>query len=119
MRKYKAKYRYTDCKVLRVVDGDTVDLSINLGFSIFTEKRVRLWGINTSESRTRNSAEKVLGLAAKAELTGRLPVGSSCTLDSIDLGKYGRVLGVIFTEHGVNINELMLGTEGTVENYYE
>ena len=111
----KTPYRYSSCKVDRVVDGDTVDLWINLGFSTFVKKRVRLWGINTPECRTRDLAEKALGLAAKEHMKAHLG-GGVCDLDSLELGKYGRVLGIIYVE-GKNINERMLKSEGTTEYY--
>lgn len=109
----RAPYRYADCRVERVVDGDTVDLWINLGFSTFVKKRVRLMGIDTPECRTRNKIEKALGLAAKRELE-RLLEGGVCDLDSHELGKYGRVLGTLRIG-GRNLNKLMLKTDGTVE----
>ena len=56
------------CKVLRVVDGDTIDVNIDLGFNIWHRGRVRMAGIDTPESRTRNLEEKKLGLASKARL---------------------------------------------------
>lgn len=114
-RPSKTPFRYSKCKVDRVVDGDTVDVWINLGFSTFVKKRVRMWGINTPESRTRNKAEKVLGLAAKEELK-RLLEGGVCDLDSLELGKYGRVLGILWVG-SKNINKEMLKTEGTTEYY--
>tara|TARA_R100000152_G_C6772989_1_gene200138 strand:- start:1102 stop:1452 length:351 start_codon:yes stop_codon:yes gene_type:complete len=111
----KPPYRYAKCRVDRIVDGDTVDLWINLGFSTFVKKRIRMYGINTPESRTRDKAEKKLGLAAKAELE-RLLDGGTCDLDSHELGKYGRVLGTIWVG-GKNVNKAMLKTEGTTEYF--
>ena len=111
----KAPFRYSFCKVDRVVDGDTCDLWINLGFSTFVKKRIRMWGINTPESRTRDKAEKVLGLAAKERLKELLECGE-CDLDSLELGKYGRVLGTLRVG-SKNINKEMLKTEGTTEYY--
>jgi len=114
-RPKKAPFRYSFCKVDRVVDGDTCDLWINLGFKTFVKKRIRMWGINTPESRTRDKAEKVLGLAAKARLKELLE-GGECDLDSLELGKYGRVLGILYVK-GKNVNAEMLKTEGTTEYY--
>ena len=111
----KTPYRYSSCTVLRIVDGDTFDARINLGFGIFVKKRIRMWGINTPESRTRDLAEKKLGLAAKEHLKAHL-AGGVCDIDSIELGKYGRVIGIAYVE-GKNINERMLKTEGTTEYY--
>lgn len=111
----KPPYRYSACKVDRIIDGDTCDLWINLGFSTFVKKRIRMWGIDTPESRTRNKAEKVLGLAATARLNELLSEGV-CDLDSLELGKYGRVLGILHVG-ATNVNAEMLKTEGTREYY--
>ena len=93
-------YEYK-CKILRVVDGDTVDVDIDLGFGMWMHKeRVRMMGIDTPESRTRDKVEKTFGLASKARLKELLPVGSISVLKTeIDRsgedsrGKFGRVLG--------------------------
>ena len=88
-------YEYK-CKIDRVVDGDTVDVDIDLGFGIWLRKeRVRLYGIDTPESRTRDLEEKKYGLAAKSFVQDLLPVGSMQTLRTRkdDKGKFGRILG--------------------------
>lgn len=93
-------YEYR-CKVLRVVDGDTVDVDIDLGFGIsLNDERVRIMGIDTPESRTRDKVEKVFGLAAKARLKEMLDNKSGPILktqinkDGEDMkGKFGRILG--------------------------
>ena len=93
-------YEYK-CKILRVVDGDTVDIDIDLGFGMWMHKeRVRMMGIDTPESRTRDKVEKKFGLASKARLKELLPVGSKQHLKTeIDRsgedkkGKFGRILG--------------------------
>ena len=78
----------------RVVDGDTIDAMIDLGFGVHVKKRIRLSGINAPESRTRNLVEKKLGLAAKERLKEMLEGAANCfELESKELGKYGRVLG--------------------------
>ena len=78
----------------RVVDGDTIDAEIDLGFDIKVKKRIRLAGINAPESRTRNKVEKKLGLAAKERLIEMLEGAANVfELESQDVGKYGRVLG--------------------------
>ena len=85
------------CVVTRVVDGDTVDVDVDLGFDVWLKKqRVRLAGIDTPESRTRNLAEKALGLAAKERLK-ELCMGE-VTLESHGKGKYGRILGRLFVD---------------------
>ena len=86
-------YRY-NAKLIRVVDGDTIDAYIDLGFDVHVKKRIRLAGINAPESRTRNKVEKKLGLAAKERLIDILEGAANCfELQSEELGKYGRVLG--------------------------
>lgn len=84
------------CKILRVVDGDTVDVDIDLGFGIWIHKeRIRLWGMDTPESRTRDLEEKKYGLLAKQKVLEWLPEGSAQTLITVKdkAGKFGRVLG--------------------------
>jgi micrococcal nuclease len=93
-------YEYK-CKILRVVDGDTVDVDIDLGFGVWMHReRVRMMGIDTPESRTRDKVEKKFGLASKAKLKALLPIGSMQVLKTeIDRsgedkkGKFGRILG--------------------------
>ena len=79
-------------KVVRIVDGDTLDAEIDIGFDVFVKKRIRLYGIDTWESRTRDLEEKKKGLAAKARLIEILEDnGNKFVLQSHELGKYGRV----------------------------
>ena len=89
-------YEY-QCKILRVVDGDTVDIDIDLGFGVWLHReRVRIAGIDTPESRTRDATEKVFGLASKQRLKDFLPVGSMQVLvckEYDSKGKFGRILG--------------------------
>ena len=85
-------------KISRVVDGDTVDVSLDLGFSILHKARVRLMGIDTPESRTRDKAQKVFGLASKQRLKDLLKMGTvrmECTKEK---GKFGRILGTLYIE---------------------
>tara|TARA_Y100000034_G_C6650941_1_gene284903 strand:- start:29 stop:412 length:384 start_codon:yes stop_codon:yes gene_type:complete len=92
MYEYKAK-------LVRVVDGDTVDAMIDCGFSVFRKERIRLKGINAPESRTRDKEEKKRGLAAKARLKELIREGKNefMVKTSIDKkGKYGRLLGELF-----------------------
>ena len=100
----------------RVVDGDTVDVTLDLGFDVKLHKqRVRLHGIDPPESRTRNLAEKKLGLAAKERLK-ELCVGRF-KVKSLGKGKYGRVLGIPYTEDGQDICQLLID-EGHAVEYY-
>ena len=93
-------YEYR-AKILRVVDGDTVDVDIDLGFGVWMHKeRVRMMGIDTPESRTRDKVEKKFGLASKEYVKAYLPIGSMQVLKTeIDKsgedkkGKFGRILG--------------------------
>ena len=109
------KYIYR-AKLDRVVDGDTVDAMIDVGFDIWVKKRIRYMGIDTWESRTRDLDEKKKGLAAKARNKDLLMNVSSkpgyFRLKSHGVGKYGRVLGEIFIQDtkGVqyNINETLV-----------
>ena len=112
------KYIYRG-KLERVVDGDTIDALIDVGFDIWIKKRIRYSGIDTWESRTRDLAEKAKGLEAKARNKELLMEVSSKSgyfrLKSYGVGKYGRVLGEIFIEDSEgkqwNINDTLI-TEG-------
>ena len=109
------KYIYRG-KLERVVDGDTIDALIDVGFDIWVKKRIRQSGIDTWESRTRDLAEKAKGLEAKARNKELLMEISSKSgyfrLKSYGVGKYGRVLGEIFIEDSegkqYNINETLI-----------
>ena len=86
-------YEY-QCKIVRVVDGDTVDVDIDLGFGVWMRgQRIRLYGIDTPESRTRDKAEKVCGLFAKQFLKQQLGKTSTLRTKKDGKGKYGRILG--------------------------
>lgn len=102
------------CTLDRVVDGDTVDVNINLGYKIvLTKQRVRLVGIDTPESRTRNLSEKKLGLEAKALLKELTSDGF--VLESQGRGKYGRILGVLWDHDGNSINQKLIDAGLAVE----
>ena len=117
------KYIYR-AKLDRVVDGDTVDALIDVGFDIWFKKRIRFKGVDTWESRTRNLEEKKKGLAAKARTKELLEKVSSKSgyfrIKSYGLGKYGRVLADIFIQNkkGENIcvNKVLL-KEGHAYTY--
>ena len=107
-------------KLDRVIDGDTIDVNMDLGFDISVHKRIRLVGIDTPESRTRDLEEKKRGLASKARLIELLDKGD-LVVESKDVGKYGRVLGVlhIYPEDNLpfNINEKLV-EEGYAVEYH-
>ena len=110
------------CKVTRVVDGDTVDVEIDLGFQVMHRARVRMLGIDTPESRTRNLAEKALGLASKARLKELLKGKKTQIVCTKEKGKFGRVLGVIWTidkvtGEEINVND-RLCEEGHARPYF-
>ena len=109
--------------VLRVVDGDTVDVDIDLGFGVWLrDERVRIMGIDTPESRTRDKVEKVFGLAAKSRLKSLL--GKTAILktqvnkDGEDMkGKFGRILGDFVSEDGRMVTDVMI-EEGHCVAYF-
>ena len=104
------------CELERVIDGDTVDVTINLGFDVQLKKqRLRLHGIDTPESRTRNLAEKALGLAAKERLIELC--GETLNIQSLGKGKYGRILAIPYTLDDRNICEMLI-EEGHAVEYF-
>ena len=115
-------YEYK-CKVNKVIDGDTVDVDIDLGFGVvLTDERVRVMGIDTPESRTRNKVEKLFGLASKARLKELL--SKHCVLkteinkNGEDMkGKFGRVLGDFVATDGRMITDILI-EEGYAVAYH-
>ena len=104
-------------KCLRVVDGDTVDAQIDLGFDTHKVIRIRLVGVNAAESHTRDLEEKARGLAAKQFVKDILKKhNNEFILHSQGVGKYGRCLGEIFLGD-VKLNELLI-TEGHAVEYF-
>tara|TARA_A100000172_G_scaffold61812_1_gene41197 strand:+ start:355 stop:735 length:381 start_codon:yes stop_codon:yes gene_type:complete len=98
----------------RIVDGDTFDCILDLGFDVKLHKqRVRLAGIDTPESRTRDLAEKKLGLAAKERLK-ELCFGKF-KVKSLGKGKYGRIIGIPYTENGDDICQMLIDEGHAVE----
>jgi micrococcal nuclease len=109
------------CKVTRVVDGDTIDVNIDLGFQIWHKARVRMLGIDTPESRTRNLKEKALGLASKARLKELLKGQKVKIACSKEKGKFGRVLAtvLIVTKDGIETDcNTQLIEEGHARPYF-
>ena len=108
-------FEYRIKSVDRVVDGDTVDITVDLGFSIFHKVRVRLEGIDTPEVRTKDLREKAAGIAAADFLEQILEGVGQLTIKTSKQGKYGRYLGTIYKD-GKNLNEVMI-VEGYAERY--
>jgi micrococcal nuclease len=105
-------YQYK-CKIIKVLDGDTVDIDLDLGFKIIlANQRVRMAGVDTPESRTTIAEEKVRGLLSKKKLAEKLPIGSWQIIetqkpDSND-DKFGRILGVFVLEDGTRVNDWLI-----------
>lgn len=100
-------YEYKIKEVVKVVDGDTIDIIIDLGFDLTKKERVRLAGIDTPESRTKDLEEKELGLEAKEFLERRIADCENLWVSTEKDGKYGRMLGTIWCGV-ININEEMI-----------
>ena len=111
-------YQYR-CQILRVVDGDTVDIDIDLGFGVWMRKqRVRLYGVDTPESRTRDLEEKKFGMMAKKYVKGHLPIGTDQILRTHKdgKGKFGRILGEFIVEEGMTtLNALLIKNHHAVK----
>ena len=120
----KSCYNFRVTEINRVLDGDTIDVTIDLGFDLFKKERVRIAGVDTPEKRTRDLEEKALGIDATNWLKDKL----ESTLSGDDelsirtelvggVGKYGRLLGWLYVgEDTVSLNELMI-TEGYAHAY--
>ena len=105
-------YEYAVKEITKVIDGDTVDVVIDLGFNLSKKERVRLAGIDTPESRTRDTEEKVFGLEAKAYLKTRLENCEKLIVKTEKDGKYGRMLGWFYSyeeETSINIEMVEKG----------
>ena len=105
------------CVIQRIVDGDTVDIDIDLGFGIWLRKeRIRIAGIDTPEKRTRDKVEKVFGLAATAKAHELIPEGSECIIRTRRdrAGKYGRTMGDFVLEDGRLYTNIMVETHHAV-----
>ena len=113
-------YEYS-CKIVRVIDGDTVDVDIDLGFGMWIHKeRIRLYGIDTPESRTRDKIEKQYGLLAKKHVQKFLPTGSKQTLVTVQdkAGKFGRILGKFKIEYPEEEGYVTTLNEWLVNNHH-
>lgn len=110
-------YKYK-AKLIKIVDGDTVDLMVDLGFDTFRKERFRLYGINAPESRTRDLEEKKRGLAAKAYLAEQMKELKFIETMQDKKGKYGRFLVKLFNNHHVCINDIMVKAKHAVHKDY-
>ena len=115
-------YEYR-CKIVKIIDGDTVDVDLDLGFGVWMHKeRIRLYGIDTPESRTRDLDEKKYGLIAKGWIEKFMPVGSMQTLitQKDKSGKFGRILGKFRVNDGhydIILNDWMISNHHAVAYY--
>jgi len=102
-------YSYRVKSIVKIIDGDTFDCIMDLGFDVLLEARVRMMGIDTPESRTRDLEEKKFGLLAKEYLTEKLSTEDIIVTTEVDneKGKFGRILGWLWC-NGVNINNQMI-----------
>ena len=120
----KSCYNFRVTEVNKVLDGDTIDVTIDLGFDLFKKERVRIAGVDTPEKRTRNLEEKELGIDAtnwlKEKLEGTLAGDDELTIRTElvgGVGKYGRLLGWLYVGESVlSLNEQMI-TEGYAHAY--
>ena len=111
-------YEYR-CVILRVIDGDTADVDIDLGFGVWLKnQRVRFYGVDTPESRTSDKEEKVYGLMAKKFVQKYLPLGTTQVLRTKKdgVGKYGRILGEFVIED-TTLNQMLIDTHNAVAYY--
>ena len=120
----KSCYNFRVTKINRVVDGDTIDVTIDLGFDLYKKERVRVAGVDTPEKRTRNLEEKALGVDAtawlKAKLEETIKGDEELTVRTElkgGVGKYGRLLGWLYVgDSDISLNEQMI-TEGYAHAY--
>jgi len=110
-------YQYKIKKIKRIIDGDTVDLDIDLGFGITLSHRVRLKGINAAETRTLDLEEKNKGIQARLWLEKELSKSGEWIIETTKEDKYGRMLGTLYlVGEPVTVNERMLN-EGIARPY--
>ena len=120
----KSCYNFRVTEITKVLDGDTIDVTIDLGFDLFKKERVRVAGVDTPEKRTRDLEEKELGIDAtnwlKEKLESTLAGDDELTIRTElvgGVGKYGRLLGWLYVgESNVSLNEQMI-TEGYAWEY--
>lgn len=111
-------YQYR-AKILKVVDGDTVQIDLDLGFNIIlANQKVRLAGVDTPESRTANTEEKPRGMLSKKKLAEKLPVGTWTIVETMrsdnNDDKFGRILGCFILDDGTNVNNWLIDNNYSV-----
>ena len=112
-------FSYRVKKVTKIVDGDTIDVTLDMGFDILYQQRVRLFGIDTPESRTRDKEEKKYGLLSKYFLQDCIKKGKKITIKTYkgdETGKFGRILGDVWID-GKSVNQIMCD-KGYAVPYY-
>ena len=113
-------YEY-NAKLSKVIDGDTIDADIDLGFQTFIKQRIKLYGVDTPQSRSKVTTEKEEGIKAKNKLIELLPRDFKVRTVLNRRGKFGRVLGYVYVVDSdgkeVNINETMI-KEGYATKYF-
>ena len=112
-------FSYRVNKVIKVVDGDTIDVMLDLGFDIMYKSRVRLFGIDTPESRTSDKVEKKYGLMSKKFLSDALKNATKISIKTYkgeETGKFGRILGDVWCD-GKSVNQLMCKVGHAVAYY--
>ena len=104
-----SEYRY-NAEIIRCVDGDTVDAWIDVGFDMRIKQRLRLHGIDTPETRTKDPVEKKVGLMAKARVKELLEVGKTYPIWTVEKGKFGRYLARIYLDEARNqcVNDMLV-----------
>ena len=120
----KSCYNFRVIEINKVLDGDTIDVTIDLGFDLYKKERVRIAGVDTPEKRTRNLEEKALGIDATNWLKDKLEVAVAGDDDLVirteldgGVGKYGRLLGWLYIgDSNLSLNEQMI-TEGYAWSY--
>tara|TARA_E500000318_G_scaffold43237_1_gene41160 strand:+ start:7670 stop:8107 length:438 start_codon:yes stop_codon:yes gene_type:complete len=114
----KSCYNFRVTEIVKVLDGDTIDVIIDLGFDLYKKERVRIAGVDTPEKRTRNLEEKALGIDATNWLKEKLEGAISGEDDLVirtelkgGVGKYGRLLGWLYIgDESISINEIMISS---------
>ena len=110
-----AVWHWYKAEIIRCVDGDTVDVWVDTGFDMRIKQRLRLHGIDTPETRTRDSVEKKAGLMAKARVQELLEAGKCYTIWTVEKGKFGRYLARIYLDRDTCVNDMLVAEDLAVE----